>query len=214
MSLARLKAAATGHHLAVFGLCHTTVDDDMGAGTLALLGPDEPGFWSHLTRQPEMTDGMPDPVDRWSRRVITTLAEACSGRALFPFGDPPRPFIGWALRSRRAWVSPVGMLVHDQAGLMVSYRGAILLDEVIDLPAADASPCDNCADRPCLSACPVGALDKDGYDLNACHTFLDTADGSACMTAGCAVRQSCPVSASYGRQPAQSGYHMRQFHKG
>jgi epoxyqueuosine reductase len=46
-------------------------------------------------------------------------------KALFPFGGPPwHPFIAWAKRSGRAWESPVGFLVHDQAGLMVSYRAA------------------------------------------------------------------------------------------
>jgi hypothetical protein len=57
-------------------------------------------------------------------------------KALFPFTGPPwHPFIAWARRSGRAWESPVGFLVHDRAGLMVSYRGALALSHRIDLPA-------------------------------------------------------------------------------
>ena len=44
-----------------------------GTRTLLLLGPAEPGFWAHLTSAPEW-DGAPDPVDRWSRRVIGRIA--------------------------------------------------------------------------------------------------------------------------------------------
>ena len=39
-----------------------------GTRTLLMLGPKEPGFWPHLQTQPEWDD--PDPVDRWSRRLL------------------------------------------------------------------------------------------------------------------------------------------------
>ncbi|MBS0563260.1 MAG: ferredoxin, partial [Proteobacteria bacterium] len=133
--------------------------------------------------------------------------------AVFPFGGPPhRPFFQWALRSGRAFASPVRLLVHDRAGLMVSYRGAIALREA--LPATPApNPCTSCTDKPCLSACPVGALGGQGYDLAACHAFLDRPEGGDCLSSGCAVRRACPLSQAYGRLPEQSAYHMRLFHK-
>jgi hypothetical protein len=140
---------------------------------------------------------------------------AFGGQALFPFGDPPyRPFYRWALRTGRAWPSPVTLLVHETAGLMVSYRGAIALAERLDLPAAPhESPCDSCADRPCLGACPAGALTARGYDVPACHAFLDTGPGADCLSSGCALRRACPLSQAYGRLPEQSAYHMRLFHR-
>ena len=180
---------------------------------MLLLCPDEPGFWPRMMAQPEMRDRAADPVDRWSVRVVTALAEALAGRPLFPFGGPPYlPFITWATRTGRAWASPVGMLVHDREGLMISIRGAIALPTQVDLPATGARPCDSC-DQPCRAACPVDALGAGGYDVTACHGFLDTVPGQDCMGQGCAARRACPVSAASGRLSAQSAYHMRQFHK-
>ncbi|WP_413872531.1 ferredoxin [Albidovulum sp.] len=212
-----IAAGAAGAALDIFGAFHPKAGDGMpeGSGTLFLLGPREPGFWATFTASPEWQDGAADPMDRWSVRVLGRLAEDMGGRALFPFGGPPHhPFFAWALRSGRAFASPATLLVHDTAGLMVSYRGAIALPDRIDLPAPPGvSPCESCVDRPCLSACPPRALTAGGYDLAACHAFLDTAPGAECLSAGCLVRRACPVSHRYGRLPEQSAHHMRLFHR-
>lgn len=211
---AALEAALAPHLLEVLG----GFNPDPGApglpaGTraLVLLGPREPGFWAHLTAQPEW-DGAPDPVDRWSRRAIDAIARELGATPLYPFGGPPwHPFFEWALRSGRAWQSPVRLLVHDRQGLMVSFRGALALASHLELPRG-TNPCTGCP-APCLTACPAGALGQGGYDLAACHAFLDTPAGQQCMQGGCLVRRACPVSQRYGRTAAQSAYHMRQFHR-
>jgi epoxyqueuosine reductase len=185
----------------------------MGTQTLVLLGPMEPGFWPHFKNSPEWADRKADPLDRWSARVIGALAEELGGTALFPFGGPPyNPFYSWALRSGRAFASPVQLLVHDTAGLMVSYRGALALPRHVPLPAPGPSPCTACA-MPCATACPVGALSPAGYDVPACHAYLDLPEGASCLNIGCAVRLACPVSKTYARLADQSAYHMRLFHK-
>lgn len=215
MSLSRIAETLAPHALEVLGGFPATTDDDLPAGTqtLLLIGPG-PGFWPHLTAQPEWQDGALDPVDRWSRRVIGRIACDLRAKALFPFGGPPhRPFYSWALRSGRVHVSPVRLLVHDTAGLWVSFRGALALKQRVDLPPAPPPPCDICRDKPCLTACPPDALTAAGYDLPVCHAWLDTAPGQGCMTTGCAVRRACPVSARHARMPEQSAYHMRQFHR-
>jgi len=214
-SHADIASRAASERLEIFGGFHATEGDGApkGTRTILLLGPAEPGFWPHVSTSPEFRDGQPDPLDRWSRRVIGRLACDLRAKALFPFAGPPwQPFIAWARRSGRAWQSPVGFLVHDRAGLMVSYRGALALKTRIDLPAPpDAPPCATCA-APCLTACPVGALSQSGYDTASCHAHLDTAAGADCMERGCAVRRACPVSRSYGRLPEQSAFNMRRFH--
>ena len=179
-------------------------------GTILMLGPHEPGFWPMLCASPEWQDGAADPVDRWSRRVITGLADQLGAQAHFPFGEEPAPFLTWAMASDRAWVSPVGMLVQAEAGLMVSYRGALEFDWAIQTPEAPTSPCTGCA-QPCTTACPVGALQGTQYDVEACKSYLRSDPAQRCLTRGCLARRACPVGQTYARDAAQSAYHMREF---
>ncbi|PJF10382.1 ferredoxin [Pseudorhodobacter sp. MZDSW-24AT] len=211
-SLDRLSARLAPHFLKVLGGFDCTGEPEFPdwARSVVLLGPQEPGFWAHLKCQPEW--GAADPVDSWSRRVIGRLACDLGGKARFPFGGPPyHPFYAWALRSGQIWESPVRLLVHRSQGLLVSLRGALILRERFDF-ASGKRPCDGCA-RPCRDACPVGALTEQGYDLAACHGYLDTPEGAECLQGGCKVRRACPVSHGYARLAEQSAYHMGRFHR-
>ena len=209
MMLQDIENEVEKQHLSILG--GVTEDCPEGIGTLLLLGPREPGFWGVFTASEEYRDGRADPLDRWSTRAIGDLAKTLNAKPFFPFGGPPwEPFLQWALNSGRAHVSPVGLLVHDEAGLMVSFRGALGLAERLELPEAPPNPCDHCEKRPCLTACPVDALRPDGYDVAACKTDLDRQEND-CMSKGCAVRRVCPVSIGYGRLEEQSAFHMRAF---
>lgn len=209
MTLEEIERAAAQCQLAVMGTLHEGAPE--GLGTLVLLGPGEPGFWAAFTASPEYRDGQADPLDRWSARVIGALALDLDAKAFFPFGGPPyQPFIAWARASGRAHVSPVGLLVHDAAGLMVSYRGALGFDARIEAPPPPPNPCASCADKPCLTACPVDALGAGSYDVPACKADLDRPEND-CMSRGCAVRRACPISRGHGRAEAQSAFHMRAF---
>ena len=212
-ALSEIATRLAAHQLEILGGFHAEEDSALppGTRTLLMVGPKEPGFWPHLQAQPEW-DGAPDPVDRWSRRVIGGIACDLGAKALFPFGGPPyHPFYQWALRSGRVWDSPVRLLVHASQGLMVSFRGALALKERIAVPPTVAKPCKSCA-APCLAACPAAALGAAGYDVPACHDWL-ASSGQDCMNSGCLVRRACPLAQAYARMPEQSAYHMRQFHK-
>ena len=214
MTYDSLQAAALARSLTILGGFHPADDDGVPPGfeTLLLLGPHEPGFWAAFTQSPEWNDGTPDPMDRWSTRVIGDWATDLDALALYPFGGPPfKPFFSWALKTGRVHASPIMLLVHDSAGLFVSFRGALALRERIDLPRNPPNPCLSCADQPCTTACPVDALDGKNYDVATCKTFLNHADGQDCMARGCAARRICPVSRQYPRTPAQSAYHMTTF---
>ncbi len=214
MTYGAVAERAARAHLELFGGFHPGPEHGLpeDIGTLLLLGPGEPGFWAHVGAEPEFNDGARDAMDRWSARVIGALAEELGGRAFFPFGGPPwHPFIAWARASGHAWASEVGILVHDRAGLMVSYRGALGLAGRLALPPAGTRPCDSCAGKPCRRACPVAALVPEGYDVPACKAHISVPAGRDCMDAGCLVRRACPVSQGYGRDPAQSAYHMGYF---
>ncbi|NIZ14818.1 ferredoxin [Phaeobacter sp. HF9A] len=202
----------------IYGALHPPRTPVPGAdrGTLVLIGTDS-GFWAALNAAPEGLDNQPDPVDRFSTRVIGTLAADMGAEVRYPFGGPPyQPFIAWGLASGRAFTSPSQMLVHDAVGLLISYRGALLFDDVFDIPAPPRaeSPCNSCPARPCLSACPAHALVDGGpYNLSACHDHLDTPQGAECMASGCIARRACPLSAAFGRPRAQTAHHMRYFHR-
>lgn len=179
--------------------------------TILLISPDEPAFWPIFTASPEYADALPDPMDRWSARVIGDWAQRIGARAVFPSDGPPYPgFFDWALASHRFWQSPVGMLVHDHMGLFASFRGAVILPRHLPLPPHSPSPCSACA-APCLTACPASAFTP-AYQVARCHDWLGRPDGQDCMTQGCHVRRACPISQGCGRLPEQSAWHMRQFH--
>lgn len=188
---------------------------DTADGTLILLGT-EPEFWRLFKSSPEYRSPKPDPIDRWSRRVLSKMAKAYHAKVFYPFTGPPfAPFVAWALASGRAFTSPSQMMVHDRHGMMISMRGALYLDEQFDLPPPRLarSPCHDCADRPCLSPCPADALVEGGpYNVAACHNHLDSPEGHSCLTGGCLARLACPLSAGAQRDPDQNAHHMRHFH--
>ena len=212
MRLKQIRSTVLDHGLEIYGTFHPDADDFSRAATLVLLGPNY-NFWDVITASDIYQDCKSDPVDRWSTKVITAIAQNLGAKPIFPFGGPPyAPFLSWAKASGRAWDSPVGMLVHDLTGLMVSYRGALAFDDRLDLPArVFDNPCDTCDDKPCLTACPVDALNSSGYDVPKCHAYLDTNSGATCLTQGCLVRRACPVSVGANRLAEQSALHMRAF---
>jgi len=210
MRLKQFRSAALDHGLDVYGIVHPDKDDFSQAASLVLLGPSAP-FWRVFCASDIYQDGLPDPIDRWSTKVISAIAEDLGATPIFPFGGPPHaPFMKWAKQSGRAWHSPVSMLVHEMTGLMVSYRGALAFSKRLDILAQSyENPCDICADKPCLTACPIDAIDEAGYNVIACHEYLETDAGSECLNNGCLVRRTCPASVP---QPAeQSTLHMRAF---
>src|SRR5690349_5430638 len=81
--------------------------------TLLLAGTIGSRWWGAFAAAPEAADGLPDPLDRWTRRLLTALAGAYGATALYPFGGPPYlPFQRWARRAEPVSPSPLGMLIH------------------------------------------------------------------------------------------------------
>ncbi len=216
MTYNAVEAAADAAGLLVMGALHPDAVQARGLahGTLILLGAGD-AFWPALRAASEARDGLPDPIDRWSKRVVGDLADRFGATARYPFGGPPyEPFIDWAIRSGRAFSSPTGMLVHDTVGMMISYRGALHFADAFAIPEpAPVSPCATCPDQPCTTTCPVAALSANAaYDVAQCHSHLDRPAGDDCMMQGCAARRACPFSRGAGRQSEQSAHHMKAFH--
>jgi hypothetical protein len=185
--------------------------------TIVLAGMVGRDGWGAFAASPEAGDGLADPLDRWSRRLIESLAGELGGKALFPFGGPPfLPFQRWAQRAEPVHSSPIGLLIHPYYGLWHAYRGAIGFPEELNVPgpAPVPSPCETCSGRWCLKTCPVGAFSEAGYDVAACKGHLRSAAGGDCMDFGCRARRACPVGADRAYEPSQANFLMRSFLRG
>ena len=178
-------------------------------GTVLLIGNAGRTMWRAFAPH---RDGGPDPLNRWTRRVVETIADGCGARAVYPFGETLWPFQRWARRAEGLHSSPLGLMIHPEFGLWHAYRAALLFSErlVVPPPMATPSPCESCADKPCLSACPAGAFSGAAYDVGGCSSHLASAD-STCGDAGCHARDACPIGRSWRYEPAQIRFHMAAF---
>ena len=223
LSLDDIATTVARHGLIQRGGFHPTDADDVpalpdgaSAATLIMIGNAGPAMWRHFSAAPEMADGGADALDRWTRRVLGSVAASLGGALHFPFGGPPYlPFQRWAMRAEPVHPSPLGLLIHPEYGLWHAYRGALVFADRLDLPARPdvASPCDRCAEKPCLTTCPVAAFSTAGYDVPACARHLDTPAGSDCMAEGCRARRACPVGQGYRYAPDQAEFHMLPFRR-
>ena len=220
MTFAALCRRATSLGLAVRGAFHPEpreFDQLLPAariGTMVLLGFTGSEQWDRYQSCAEASDGLPHPLDRWSRRVIGTLASELGGVGLYADGTPPQlPFQRLALRSEPVHQSPIGLLIHPEWGLWHAYRGALALPDRIELPtvAPSVHPCSSCALKPCLCSCPVQAFRPGSFDVEACVDFVTSAAGSDCRERGCRARRSCPVGTPYRYVQDQAQFHMRAF---
>lgn len=153
-------------------------------------------------------------MDEWTRTVVEPLAADLDAKAVFPFDVPHQPFLYWARRGGAGHVSPLGLNIHQTYGLWHAYRAALLFPVEFDLPrvAAGAHPCSSCAEKPCLSACPVSAFDGQSYDVEACGVHVN-AGANECMEGGCLARRACPIGVQYQYAKPQAQFHMQAFAK-
>lgn len=150
--------------------------------------------------------GGENPIDDYSTRTVRQwFAEHQPGqryRLLFP-GEQP---IGLqALGALAGWhhPSPIMVGVDRQWGSWYAYRAVVIADTNFQPSVAQTgrSPCPDCQARPCIPACPAGALRDGRFDLDTCSRFRLQAD-SPCSD-GCLARQACPVGSEHRYDPAQ-----------
>lgn len=177
-----------------------------------LIGNGGPNMFSRFSRERDPTR---HEMDAWTERVLGELAEDLGAHALYPFGGPPYwPILTWAQKAGAGFQSPLGLNIHPTYGLWHAYRAAFLFPVEFDLPKIRSSnPCETCATKPCLTACPVGAFSNAGYDVAACANHVKTEAGKTCHQSGCLARHACPVGQAYAYSPTQAQFHMRAFLK-
>jgi hypothetical protein len=188
--------------------------DDLlaGAAGALILGSGGPTFFERFDGGPEATDGAPNPLDRYTERVVTGAAgDALDSRGSahvvhFPFGV--RPLIPFQRLGRAAGLGgpgPLGLQIHPTFGPWWAYRGLLVLDR--PLPTAPP-PGDGCAgcDAPCVAACPAGAVARGGFDVVACHARRLVAE--PCRLS-CAARIACVRGPAHRYRDAELAFHMR-----
>jgi len=220
LDFSQLTKRASDEGLAVRGGFHPQSDDLRtllphfpSAETVVLLGLTGSDQWRRFESSRELLDGLPDPLDRWSRRIIGGLAREFDGRDFYPTGTPAISFQRLATRCEPVHSSPIGILIHPRWGLWHAYRGALVFERRLELPPPEAkpSPCISCASRPCLDACPVSAFTPHGFDSERCIRHVESEAGVECRERGCLARRACPVAPDAQYLPAQSRFHMAAF---
>jgi hypothetical protein len=191
--------------------------------TAVLIGNHGPAMWDAFAGSPELGDGEPHPMDRWTRRTVHEAVGRVEipAVALFPFGAELWPFQRFAKRAMGLSPSPLGLLIHPRYGLWHALRAAIVFPQMQPFPAQVHKvihPCDTCIEKPCLNACPVGAFSSFGFDVAACRGWLEggrsshiDSSGPDCMGKGCAARNACPVAQQWRYSEAQLRFHMAAF---
>ena len=179
--------------------------------SLIVVGHSGNTLWRQLN-----ASGMhgPDPVDQFSvkhvRHFIDAYLDRCPHVLLYP-GPIPIPLqqlgalVGWH------HPSPLGIGVNATHGPWFGYRVVVLVQTRLTAQRQPLgqSPCEQCPDKPCISACPVRALSStDPPNVTACidHRLRPA---SPCAHQ-CLARSACPVGAEFRYDDEQMEYFYRR----
>jgi epoxyqueuosine reductase QueG len=184
-----------------------------GARAALVVGSGGPAFFDRFAREAaEAHDGAPNPLDRFTMRVVNAAVADALARPVvahstyFPF-TTSQPLIPFQRLGRAAGLGgpgPLGLQIHPVFGPWWAYRALVVVDR--ELPPAPA-PGDGCAgcDAPCVTACPAGAVAVTGFDVPACHARRLSVD--ACRLS-CAARIACVRGPEHHYSDRQLAFHM------
>ena len=231
--LERLRARLAPHGLNLVGTAEIAAYDAVAppawtvgsrlpdARTAVVIGSGGGAFWAafrrHLDDEPAAAD-VPDPLDAFTRRVvgkaIAPLRDELGGgaRLVFPFECDvvPVSFMHLAECAGLGRPSLLGVLVHPDYGPWLALRAAILLPFGLAAPrpADGFDPCPTCTERPCMAACPVGAVGPAGWDVPRCIAHR-TSPADDCGT-GCHARLACVYGRDHRYPPDALVFHQRR----
>lgn len=154
-----------------------------------------------------------DPIDQYSSAAAGRFAQQVLTQDNFQIIYPGiTPVALQQLGTVAGWhtPSPLGIGINPQWGLWYAYRVAAITND--PLPEiwcpAPPSPCAACAEKPCLSVCPAGALSATStIEMNMCAGYRLTPESSCADR--CQARLSCPVATEQRYTLDQIQYHYR-----
>jgi len=193
------------------------LSDGRNALSIVLIGVAGSSVWPAFRASPEFSDGIDDPLDRWSARIGAAVANRFGATCVFPFDGPPyHPFLSWAERAEPVQPSFFGMYMHPDYGLWHAYRFALLFADPLPATAVRNPPadiCGACVSKPCLHTCPVDAVAPGRYDAERCYRYLQATTDAACNVMGCIARRSCPEASDYRYDAEHAAFHMAAFRR-
>ena len=175
---------------------------------LVLLGMGGSGLWGRIRQEayPEA-----ELFDSASEKAVLEVCSRFWGgakpRLLYP-GSAPIPlqklgrWAGWASPS------PIGIDISPRYGPWFAYRAAFLVDAPLDYTKTFAanSPCNDCESKPCIQACPAGAVTRDQtIAMDRCLPQR-LVDPQGCGVS-CRSRLACPVGEKWRYPKEQIRYH-------
>ncbi len=176
---------------------------------LILIGNAGPTLWRAL--QADGARGS-DPIDEFSLRTVAAwFAAQCPGHRHTVLYPGERPVGLQALGRLAGWhhAPPFKVGILPYWGSWFGYRVALLADSALPAtaPLTVDSPCERCANRPCVTACPARAMADGEFSLERCVAHRRQ-PASPCRSA-CLARDACPV----GRAQRYDDAHMRHTYE-
>jgi hypothetical protein len=184
-----------------------------GARGVVVVGHGGGAFWDAFAAAGPPAGA--DPLDAFTRRVVgDALGPLAPGeRLLFPFADPVS-FVHLAEAAGLGRRSLLGLLIHPVHGPWIAFRAALLLPSLprAPRPADGFDPCPSCTTRPCIAACPAGAVSAAGWDVPRCADAR-LADDDPCA-GGCRARLACVHGQADRLPPAALAFHQAAARRG
>ncbi|MCO6452725.1 MAG: hypothetical protein J5I90_18225 [Caldilineales bacterium] len=175
---------------------------------LVLIGHGGRRLWQALQETGMARD---DPIDHYSVDLAGQFMRDYLGDAptfwLYPGTEVVIPLQRLGEAAGWCYSSPLGSGISPVYGVWFAYRAAFLLDadlpEMRQQPAP--SPCNACADKPCITVCPVDAVQMSGLDVETCARHRIRPQ-SPCADR-CLARMACPYFPEHRYTLPQIQYH-------
>lgn len=178
---------------------------------LILIGHGGTLFWRSLKNFQCKTK---DPIDEFSITIANKWLGSFGESFLSKIIYPGSRAIGLQKLGQLAgWhhPSPFMIGINHQWGSWFAYRTVILANS--DFPASLAkdsenSPCLDCKNKKCLTACPADAVKENSFSLDSCIQYRKQKNSSCSNT--CLSRISCPVATEHRYDEEQISYHYQR----